>query len=419
MPTFLALFFFLLPFQFALSPLPGIDLPVARLLVIILFLVWLFSGLKGRSLTLPNPQILWPTLFFLVWLVLSSLWALQPDWAWRKSAFLFNFFLLLFPLLAVFSREGQKTRYRITAALVSGATLSGIMGSLQFLSQFVFGLEKTYTFWTSSILPFFLGQAFGASVREYPSLLVNVSDHTLLRASGFFPDPHLFGLYSATALFLAIWLWRSSGKRFWLFFGSILLLATLLSFSRGAYLALFCGTIVLTFPALKQYFSLRRIFFVLLLSGLLVFSPIGNRLLSSFSQNDGSVNERLRLWEEAADHISERPLGGVGLGSYPLLVDPQALYRTPIYAHNLYLDVWAEIGLVGLLPLLFLFLIALRQRTSEYGEAPRAALVVFLVHSFFETPLFSVHCLPLLLFLLAFLLAPPPSMNTYESDPLS
>jgi len=57
---------------------------------------------------------------------------------------------------------------------------------LQFLSQFIFGLEKTYSFWAINILPIFSGFNLGAMILAYPSWLVNVSGETIMRAFSFF-----------------------------------------------------------------------------------------------------------------------------------------------------------------------------------------------------------------------------------------
>lgn len=142
--------------------------------------------------------------------------------------------------------------------------------------------------------------------------------------------------------------------------------------------------------------------------GLILLSPVGTRLFSSFSQSDGSNIERLRLWQEAVVFIAEHPIFGTGLGNYPLFVKPSASYREPIYAHNLYLDIAAESGIVGLFffsGFLFFGIFSAwkswRREQSIFWLAIFSALIIFSVHAFFETPLFSVHILPLLLFLIA------------------
>ena len=155
------------------------------------------------------------------------------------------------------------------------------------------------------------------------------------------------------------------------------------------------------------------------MSGLIVIaiisvSPIGTRLFSSFSQTDGSNVERVRLWQEAAGLISLRPILGVGLGNYPLIVKPSAEYREPIYAHNLFLDITLETGLTGLFFFVGFLLLGIgsswkrwRHTSDIVSLAIFSSLIVFSFHSFFETPIFSVHILPLFLLLMAASIAFP------------
>lgn len=163
------------------------------------------------------------------------------------------------------------------------------------------------------------------------------------------------------------------------------------------------------FHRLWQSKKILLFLFVFCLGGaLLSLSPVGSRLVSSFSPADGSNSERLRLWQEALSHIAERPLFGTGLGNYPLLVKPSAGYREPIYVHNLFLDIAVETGLVGLFLFLgFLFsgfLSAVRKwrKTGNiFYFSLVLALTIFSTHALFETPLFSVHVLPAFLLVVA------------------
>jgi O-antigen ligase len=412
-----SLFFLILPFQFALQPAEGVDLPLSRVLVLVLFFLWLSEGFRRRRLIILPPSLLSATLFFSVWILLSSLWALEPLWGFRKGAFLLNFLLLLFPLYPLASGADEKTP--LAKAAVWGALLSGVAGLLEFGLQFLVGVEPIYRLWTETLLPFFLGPAFGASVAAYPSLLVNVSGETLLRASAFFPDPHLFGLYMAMAVFLALGLASGSARKGFLIVALILVLAVLCSFSRGAYLGLLSGGLFFTSRSLSFRPSAKQVGAALLglffLSAVFSLSPAGSRFLSIFT-GDGSAAARSALLKEALGHIRERPLAGVGLGSYPVLVDPSADYRTPIYAHNLYLDLASEVGLIGLAGFLLLVILSWRSprasaRSSLLERGIRASLVVFFVHSLFETPIYSVEVLPLFLLLLVLLRAPWSTMK--------
>jgi O-antigen ligase len=346
------------------------------------------------------------------------LWAENAAWSLRKAAFLLSFFPLFFVFFAVL-RDPQP-REKIFRALVSGAALVATLSFLQFFSQFIFGVEKVFDFWVRTVLPFFLGPTFGEAVASYPSLLVNISGFTVMRASGFFPDPHMAAFFFGMTLPLALALSFCdipTRRKYWLAGACTILLADLLTFSRGGYVGLMCGSgiffLLLLSSRMDKKSILKIIIGVLIFVSGVILSPVGTRFVSSFSQSDGSNIERLRLWQESVTFISERPLLGVGLGNYPLAVKPTANYREPIYAHNPFLDIALETGLVGLFFFLALLSSCLRSAWGKwrvegdvFGFALLVALVVFIAHSFFETPLFSVHILPLLLLLLAASLSP-------------
>jgi O-antigen ligase len=58
--------------------------------------------------------------------------------------------------------------------------------------------------------------------------------------------------------------------------------------------------------------------------------------------------------------IKDHPLSGIGLANfkvaYPFYRSPKAFYQGEIYAHNSYLELWAEVGSIGFALLLLLVL---------------------------------------------------------------
>lgn len=400
----------LIPFQFSLGSLGESDLPIIRIIIPLAFLAWLGSGLVRKNLRLPAPLTLFALTSFLLWVVLSVSWALNPAWASGKIVFWLNFFPLFFILASLFQNED--TRKSALQGLVWGGGLISLVGIIQFMAQFIIPTPLLITLISQS-LTFFLGIHFATAVMQYPSFFVNIGGVTFLRAFAFFPDPHIFAYYTAMLTPLAGYLaLRAQSSRWEKVLPGILLLAALLTFSRASYVALLVVAglfLATTFWKYKKNLSVPLVLLVIGLAGILAVSPAAPRLMSSFSEEDGSVQERSRLWQEAITNIQERPLLGVGLGNYPLLVKPSADPREPIYVHNLYLDIAGEVGLIGL-ALFLLFIASCFPRISfagaellSYQNALFLSLSIFLIHSLFEYPLFSVHILPLLLIILALL----------------
>ncbi len=411
--TLLTLFVFFLPFQFALRPDVEIDLAAARVLAIGIFLLWVITGLITKRFTLPRPLTLFFFATFIFWVALSLFWAENMTWAWRKLFFLLSFL----PLFLVFTDvlRDSRLRMKIFSAWVSGAFLAALLALLQFFAQWWLGVEKVFAFWTQKILPIFLGPVFSQMVADYPSLLVNISGRTVMRASGLFPDPHIAALFFGMSLPLAFFLvWQNTGARqkYWGVCAAIIFMADIFTFSRGGYLGLVFGAGVFLWPLFLSDARWKKQIIKIGLVGIVVIiilaSPAGTRLFSSFSSNDASKIERLRLWQEAVGLITLRPIGGAGLGNYPLVVKPSADYREPFYAHNLFLDITLETGLAGLfffVAFLFSGILSVwrnwRRSRDFLALAILSSLIVFSTHSFFETPLFSVHILPMFLLLMA------------------
>jgi O-antigen ligase len=71
-----------------------------------------------------------------------------------------------------------------------------------------------------------------------------------------------------------------------------------------------------------------------------------------------AVVERMAHWMAAADMFTDHPWLGVGIGNYPVAYPQYAIgrWRDPLgHAHNYYLNIAAEAGLLGLSTFLVLF----------------------------------------------------------------
>ena len=124
-------------------------------------------------------------------------------------------------------------------------------------------------------------------------------------------------------------------------------------------------------------------------------------------ENTGEVSSRLDFWQGGVGIWREDPLFGAGLGSFPDAYAearrvskqylPDTLFEPPPHAHNVELNVLAEQGLIGFVPLAGLFgaigLAGVRLRRSPrrdarlIGTATVATLAAFLVHNQFDVTL--------------------------------
>jgi O-antigen ligase len=297
----------------------------------------------------------------------------------------------------------------ILRAIIYGGTIASCVSLLQFFLQFFIPLNTLLSFW-SHISPIFLGGSFSNAVITYNSWLVNVGGHDLMRAVAFFPDPHMLSFYLGMIAPLPLVFFYITQSKKWIVIFFIIIIADLLTFSRGGYIGLVSGTFIgmlLMWNHLSVKF--KHLVFLLMITIFFTFlipnNPISQRFVSSFGFADTSTSHRITLWTQAIDYIEQKPLLGTGLGAYAYVISPHTDYRTPIYVHNLYLDIFVELGLVGVIIFFAIFVrlmvIMLWKNSLPYNKFVIISLVIYLTHSFFDTAIFSVHILPILIFFFA------------------
>lgn len=397
-----------LPFQVALNPSAGVDLASSRVFILVLFFVWLAEGLKKKKLFLENSKTNFFVISFLFLSFFSMIVAKNSGWSVRKLLFLFSVFPLYFVVADLISTKEKMLK--VVKYLVWGGFSVAILGIVQFISQFIFGLDATYRFWANYVSPLFLGNSVTAAVLKNPSWLVNISGATYLRAIATFPDPHMLAFFLGMLIPLALGLFLKLKNKIYLviFFG--LLFADLLTFSRGGYLGLAVGffvAFVLLMGKLKKKYKIGVLVFAIALVGfLLIPGPISERFFSSFNLNEGSNQGRIETWKKALAVISGHPLLGVGIGNYPLEISATADYRDPIYAHSNYLDIAAETGVITLFMWLgflgTLFFVFVKKAKDVLFFCAAISVVIFSAHSLVETSIYSPVVLALFLIIAGF-----------------
>jgi O-antigen ligase len=207
------------------------------------------------------------------------------------------------------------------------------------------------------------------------------------RASGFYVDPnHLAGLLECLAL-MAISVAILGRIKAWvrilfLYCAAVSLTGLLISGSRGGYLSIAVGGLVLgcfiAYHLLRQ--APKRGWVVLAIGGLLLLSATIStaRLTNSstlLSQRFGAIADsgdiRLVLWQAAVREFQLQPWTGTGAGTYFIygrkFRDP-SVQMDPVYAHNDYLQLLAEFGLVGAVLFAFFLCTHLWAAISFLGE---------------------------------------------------
>lgn len=89
---------------------------------------------------------------------------------------------------------------------------------------------------------------------------------------------------------------------------------------------------------------------------------LSGRIKSIVDFGETSNSQRLAIWDATVKSIYKKPLLGVGIGNYPVILNQDLfLSRAGSSAHNLYLHITGEIGIIGgLITIWFLWLLFIR-----------------------------------------------------------
>lgn len=164
--------------------------------------------------------------------------------------------------------------------------------------------------------------------------------------------------------------------------------ALFLTKSLGAFLSIFLALIIYFY--LQDKLGKRKI--LLLLFGLLIIIGLifitRTIIQKQHTQPIFSVVMRLNYWKDTLEIIKARPLTGVGIGNFNL---PQCRY-----AHNSYLQIWAEMGTLGLISFLWLVIVSIKSNIKNIKRSNRkkevipliTASFVFLIHNLMDFTFF-------------------------------
>jgi O-antigen ligase len=190
-------------------------------------------------------------------------------------------------------------------------------------------------------------------------------------------------------------------RLFYLLCAAILAIGVLFTLSRGGFLGLIVSSGVLLWKVGRSRRLKTTLGVALVCVILLAFMPgsYGARIATIFNTEQdqtGSAQMRSELMKRAASVAISRPIVGVGMGNFHIYSIREKA------AHNAYLEIAAELGVMGLIAYLILILAPLRSllrierqtsgmRTKREREmywlsvSIQAAFIAYMVCSFFSS----------------------------------
>ncbi|HEY6402934.1 MAG TPA: O-antigen ligase family protein, partial [Blastocatellia bacterium] len=200
---------------------------------------------------------------------------------------------------------------------------------------------------------------------------------------------------------------KGVARVFYLACAAVLAVGTLMTLSRGGFLGLMASGVVLLWK-LGRGRRLKTMLCAIMICGILFAAMPGGygaRVATIFNNQDdqtGSAQLRRQLMERAASIAISRPIVGVGMGNFHIYSIREK------EAHNAYLEIAAELGVMGLIAYLIVIFAPLRslRRIERQTRAMRskseqemywlsvsiqAAFIAYMVCSFFSSIQYLWH----------------------------
>jgi O-antigen ligase len=369
-------------FQLSLGPM---RVGLTEAVVGLLFASWIARLLAFRE-AVTWPGLSGPLALFVGATLFSLLNAVAPALAFKEIAKWVEFMGVMAFVANELTHRQKRTA---VACLLLAAVAESLLGVYQFLT------------------------------RSGPEFFVILG--RFVRAYGTFEQPNPYagylGLVGPLALALGLPLVRPSERPArsdwlcWLGAGSSIVIAIAIgmSWSRGAWIAAAAAIVgVVVASSRRGALALVCLVAVVALAGALgglglvpdsiaqrltSFLPIAEvrdvRAVEVTDANYASV-ERLAFWQAALDMWRDHPWLGVGLGNYAAAYSAYSLpkWRMALgHAHNYYLNIACETGLVGLLAYLFLWAaafiqvgLAIRRKGHPFARCIAVGVLGMLVH---------------------------------------
>jgi putative inorganic carbon (HCO3(-)) transporter len=320
---------------------------------ILVGLLFTVGGMRRKSLRIDMENIGPYPVFFAVAVILAQVFSVVPEESTRYL--MFHITCMLCVLFTVSCVEKLEQLVRLMAGGVTGLFAASAYGIFQAIQ----------------------------GVKVDPLLTdVSVNENAAGRVYSIFDNPNAFAHVLVLLIPLGLGLmflsrtWRGRfGAAVSLLMG---VLALGLTYSRASWIAFVIAMMVFVF------LWRRKLLPVLIFLGAacipLLPSTIISRLLTIFNTQDTSTTSRFPLYQAGIRLIERSPIMGAGLGAEAVkyYIAQNDLYSGTMYLvhlHNIFLEVWAETGLLGIVSfmagVLYHFKIACKIAASKCPYALR------------------------------------------------
>lgn len=329
---------------------------LTRLAAIAFFAVYLFHRRFVINLRV-LPLASW---FFIIWSFTSLLWTAEPTL--QGANMMLQLFVMTMLIADYLSRFPNHIR-----PILNGYTLSSIVLAIIGIINFFRGVGATGTFTAAARTSAIEGQ----SVAHFAFYMVIA----LLYLINLLLSQHTRRLTKIITATLS----------------PVLVLAILLSGTRGAWLATVGALLIMYVPRLKPRQWLLLLLTAAITSTIALQIPVVTnyvRFRTVEAAETGGAG-RIDIWKISTRLLLDHPVRGVGLSGFDEALNYNRFSETPfnisleepfrnINAHNIYLEITAELGVIGIIPFLIWIasILALRSRDDNQFLAVTLAVAM-------------------------------------------
>lgn len=304
-------------------------------------------------------------LIFMAWMVVTSFYSSSA----LTSLASIGLWILMFSGFWFFT-ETIDSKEKIDGMIFCGGLSSGIAGAIGIGQMLLYHVgDKIFEGLSNAFNPFwrFLNLLIEKLVFLLPDFIeANMASKTFhsfdTRACSTFSNPLFFATVEIMLMPFAVYMFLNSESRKRRILGLFCLLLSFggiaASYSRGPYLFSVMVFAILLLYGGKKTLKLVAVGGVSAVGLSFVASGVIKRIFTLLSGNDISVNTRKNIWDAVFDMIKQKPVFGYGTGFDNVRQMLHNVYniKQP-HAHNIFLEVWLENGIFGVILLAAVFVV--------------------------------------------------------------
>ena len=385
-----------------------------RILSGIIFLKWLYKEWPDYRKYFSIPLLL-----LLATAILSVIPAPDKMLAVKRIIYFLNL-SLIGVVISDLARKDEFAK-QLTKNISIPVIIVTLIGFLQLGSTYLMDIYQFMGFWAGKVQ----FNQFGAGWSYIVYNLGNTwyayyGEQISLRMFSLFPDSHSFPQFILLGL-PAIFVIFFNRKKILVPLVSSVFLAAILTGTRGIWAAGAASAVIAVFGIFRfkriktnqenqKIFKKISLHFIIFFTLFIIAFPIfaspqfrlykldsdllSKRVRSIINFGETSNKERIRIWKLSLESIKNRPLLGVGIGNFPVVLNQDLfLAKAGSSAHNIYLQIAAEMGIPALIFALWFLWLLMQKAHNNFVASKDREITIYNGAALIFVPWVLIYCL--------------------------